>query len=57
MSQKSFIWLGMSVGSALGGFVPRLWDASYFSLWGILFTGLGGFLGIYIGFKLSEMTE
>jgi predicted MFS family arabinose efflux permease len=54
MSQKSTIWWGMAIGSTLGGFVPSLWGADMLSLSGIIFSAVGGFLGIYIGYKISE---
>ena len=57
MSQKSFIWLGMSIGCVLGGFIPSFWDAGFYSLWGMIFIALGGFVGIFVGFKFSEMME
>ncbi len=44
----------MAVGGAVGGYVPLLWGGSTFSMSSILFTALGGFLGIYVGYKLSE---
>lgn len=53
MSQKSAVWWGMIIGSTVGGFVPGLWNAGMFSLSGILFSALGGFLGIYIGYRIG----
>jgi hypothetical protein len=54
MSSKTLIWGGMFVGSSLGSLVPYFWDGSFiaFSLWG----ALGGFAGIYVGFKLAKAT-
>lgn len=54
MSQKTAVMLGMMVGSTVGGYVPSLWGAGIFSYWGILTSTIGGFLGIYIGHKLSQ---
>lgn len=53
MSRKQIIWIGVFIGSTLGGFIPSLWGASMFSLSSVLFTFLGGLAGIYIGFKIS----
>lgn len=55
MDSKRIIYLGMIVGSAVGGFIPTLWGDSYFSLSSIIFTAIGGFLGIWLGFKLGNM--
>lgn len=52
---KTFIWIGLFVGSTVGGFVPELWGAGAFSAWGILFSGLGGFAGIWGGYRLWHM--
>jgi len=38
----------------LGNLVPLLWDAGPLSFSSIIFTGLGGLLGIWIGFKLNN---
>jgi hypothetical protein len=54
MEQKMMIFWGMTIGSLIGGFVPSLWNAGMFSLSGVIFTAIGGFAGIYIGFKLGE---
>ena len=52
--EKKLIWLGMFVGSSLGGYLPSLWGDSIFSLWSILLSAIGGFLGIWIGYRLSN---
>lgn len=54
MSRKSLIWFGMIVGSTIGGFVPMIWGDNYFSITSVIFTAVGGFSGIYLGFKLSR---
>src|SRR3990167_3767159 len=48
------IWLLMMIGEVLGNLVPLLWDAGPLSFSSIIFTGLGGLLGIWIGFKLNN---
>jgi hypothetical protein len=50
---KQAVWVGMLVGSAVGGFISRLWGAGLVSFSSIIFTALGGFLGIWLGYKLS----
>ncbi len=44
----------MFVGSTIGGFIPNLWGASFLSMSSILLTAVGGFVGIWIGFKLGN---
>ena len=54
MQQRPLIWIGMFVGSTIGGLIPDLWGAGFLSFSGILLSGVGGIAGIYIGFKLSQ---
>ncbi len=54
MTSNPLIWIGMAVGSIVGGFVPMLWGDSGFSMSGIFFNALGGIAGIYAGYKLSN---
>jgi len=51
---RPLIWIGLFVGSTVGGFIPDLWGAGMFSISGIIFSGLGGLAGIYLGFKFSD---
>ena len=54
MQTKTLIWLGMSIGSIIGGFLPALWGGDYFSMAGILCSGIGGLAGIWLGFKVGQ---
>ncbi len=54
MERKQLIWIGLFVGSTIGGLIPELWGAGAFSLSSIFLSGLGAVLGIYGAFKLSE---
>ncbi|MCR4274494.1 MAG: hypothetical protein NUW02_00365 [Candidatus Campbellbacteria bacterium] len=54
MDSKKFIWLGLFVGSFVGGYVPTLWGASPFGFSSVICTAIGGFLGIYLGLKISS---
>jgi hypothetical protein len=51
---KSFIWVGMFVGSTIGAYIPELWGAGMFSFSSVLLTAIGGFVGIWAGFKVSR---
>jgi len=44
----------MFVGSTLGGLLPSLWGADAFSGSSLVFSAMGGALGIYAGFKLGQ---
>ena len=44
----------MIVGTTAGGYLPMLWGDSLFSMTSVFLTAVGGFLGIYLGFKLSQ---
>jgi hypothetical protein len=50
-----FIWLGLAVGSTLGGLIPLLWGGDALSLAGLLLSILGAVAGIFGGFKLGQM--
>lgn len=54
MSRKKIIYIFMGIGSALGGYAPMLWGDNLFSMTSVFLTALGGILGIYIGFKISQ---
>jgi Na+/H+-dicarboxylate symporter len=54
MDRKRAVWIGMILGSTLGGFIPDLWGASYFSFSSLFLSSIGAIAGIYIAFKLSE---
>lgn len=51
---KSTVWVGMTVGSVIGGYIPTLWGDSFISFTSVILTAIGGIIGIYLGFKLSE---
>jgi predicted MFS family arabinose efflux permease len=54
MNTKALITIGMVAGSAIGGYVPSLWGADPFSLWSVVLAMVGGFAGIWAGYKLSR---
>src|SRR3990172_7057818 len=57
MNTKKFIWIGMFVGSSVGGFIPTLWGADVLSFSSLIFSAIGAFLGIWFGFKLSQIDD
>ena len=54
MSSKSLIWGGMILGSLVGECIPYFWDGSFLAY--TICGTIGGFLGIYVGFKLAKAT-
>ena len=54
MNPKPFVTIGLLIGSTVGGFIPYLWHASMFSFSSVLLSGLGGIVGIWAGYKLSQ---
>jgi hypothetical protein len=55
MGTKPIIWIMMSIGGTIGGYIPALWGSdSFFSFSSIFFGALGSIAGIYLGFKMSE---
>jgi len=54
MDSKKIVMLGMVVGSTVGSYLPVLWGDSVFSFSSVIFGAIGGFLGIWLGFKLSH---
>jgi uncharacterized membrane protein YeaQ/YmgE (transglycosylase-associated protein family) len=54
MSVKRLIWIGAIVGSTLGGLLPSLWHASMWSMSGLVLSTIGGLVGIWAGWKVSQ---
>jgi hypothetical protein len=45
-------YLGATIGSVAGSFVPVLWGAGQLSLWSLLFFLIGGIVGIWAAYRL-----
>ncbi len=54
MGSRPLIWIGVFIGSTVGGLIPSLWGAGLFSFSSLLFSALGGFAGIWLGFRLEN---
>jgi uncharacterized membrane protein YeaQ/YmgE (transglycosylase-associated protein family) len=55
--QKLFITIGMIVGSVVGGYLPTLFGADYFSMASVIVSTIGALFGIYVGYKLGQWLE
>ena len=51
--RKGPTYTGGLVGGTIGSFIPILWGAGQFSVSSIVFFMIGGFLGIWIAYRLS----
>lgn len=54
MSKKSMVWLCVGFFSIVGGYIPILFGSSLFSYSSMLGNTIGGLIGIWIGFKISD---
>jgi uncharacterized membrane protein YeaQ/YmgE (transglycosylase-associated protein family) len=48
---RARIWVGVLVGSTVGGFIPQLWGADMFSYSSVLFSCLGAFTGLWLCYR------
>lgn len=52
---KLLIFIGLTLGGLLGGWLGGLLDhGNIFGLWGIAFSAIGGFTGIWVGYKIAQ---
>src|SRR3990167_881625 len=54
MSKKTLIWIGITVGSAVGGYLPALWGGDLISLASVMLSAAGGGVGIWLGYRFGE---
>ena len=52
---RSPIYLCGLIGTVVGGYVPVLWGASSFSLASLVFSALGGVVGVWCGVRLADI--
>ena len=50
---SKLIWVGLFVGSSVGGYLPSLWGAGMLSFAGVAGSVVGGIAGIFVGYKLG----
>jgi hypothetical protein len=55
MSLKTLVWIGLTIGSLIGGYIPVLFGSSIFSLASIVGNAIGGLAGIYAAYKINQM--
>ena len=54
MSTKSLVFIFMTIGSIVGGYIPSLWGADSFSMSSLVFGSVFAIIGIWIGFKIGQ---
>ena len=54
MSKKALIWIGLTVGSAVGGYLPALWGGDLISFSAVILSTAGGIVGIWLGYWFGE---
>lgn len=54
MSTKTLVFIGVTVGSIIGGYIPSLWGADIFSMWSLVLSAVGGLFGIWVGFRIGN---
>jgi hypothetical protein len=53
MSPKIIISLSVLIFSTIGGYLPVLFGADMLSMSALIGNGIGGVIGLYVGYKLS----
>jgi len=50
---RSSIWIGILIGSTIGGMIPWLWGDGMFSNSSVILSGVGAIVGLWVGFKIA----
>lgn len=51
---KLLIGIGMFLGTTIGSYIPILWGGSLLSITSILWSVIGGIVGILIAYRISK---
>jgi len=54
MSKKTLIWIGLTVGSAVGGYLPATWGGDLISFASVMLSAVCGSVGIWLGYRFGE---
>jgi hypothetical protein len=52
--QKTVMYLFITIGGAIGAYLPVLFGANGFSVWSVIGSTIGGLAGIWAAYKISE---
>jgi hypothetical protein len=50
---RSRIWIAIFIGSMIGGFIPMIWGDDMLSYSGVLFSGIGALVGLWLGSRAA----
>lgn len=53
MSKKTLIWIGLTLGSCAGGYLPALWGGDLISFSSVILSTLGGIFGIWLAYRIG----
>ena len=53
MSNRNLFILAALVGSTVGGFIPGVFGVGVMSLWGILWSTVGGVAGVVLAYRFA----
>jgi len=54
MDTRKLCWIGLFIGSTIGGYLPVLWGGDILSFTGIFLSLVGGLLGIWAGYRIGQ---
>lgn len=54
MPTKTAVWIGMFIGSIIGGYIPLLFGFDMLSLTAVITSTIGGIIGVLVGFKMTN---
>ncbi len=55
METKTYIWIGIIIGGAIGGWLGATVDhGNYLGFWSIIISGTGSIVGVFAGYKLGN---
>lgn len=54
LMNKALLFLMITIGGLIGGWLPTLFGADGFSMWSILGSGAGSVIGVFVAYKISN---
>ena len=49
-----YIWIGIFIGSTIGGLIPEIWGGDMLSYSGVLLSGVGAVAGLWRGSRAAR---
>ncbi len=54
LMERSHIWIFITVGSLVGGYVPLFWGSGMFSFSSVMCSAIGAFIGIWVHYRMNS---